>query len=103
MLCMKARSIALTQEEQAHLESVERRDTSAKRDAFRAGVILRAAAGASNEQIAAAMQTRPATASKWRGRFLRERLHGLQDAPRPGKPASYDAETERRVPPMRPG
>ena len=94
---MKARRIALTPEEKAHLESVERRPTSAARDAFRAGLILRAAAGASNEELAAAMQTRPATASKWRGRFLRGRLNGLQDAPRPGKPAIYDQKSERRI------
>ncbi len=94
---MKARGIALTPEEQGHLESVERRATSTKRDAFRASVILRAAAGASNEQIAEAMKTRPATASKWRGRFLLDRSNGLQDAPRSGKPATYDRQTEQRV------
>ena|SRR5436190_18313232 len=80
---MKARSIALTPEEQADLELIVRRPTSAARDVFRAGVILRAAAGCSNEEIAAAMRTRPATASKWRGRFLYDRINGLQDAPRP--------------------
>jgi len=94
---MKARGIALTAEEQADLELVVRRPTSAARDGFRAGVILRAAAGASNEQIAVAMKTRPATASKWRGRFLRDRIHGLRDAPRPGKPATYDRKSERRI------
>ena len=50
---MKARSIALTPEEQADLELVVRRTTSAARDVFRAGVILRAASGASNDHIAA--------------------------------------------------
>ncbi len=94
---MKARPITLTLEEQAHLESVVRRATSTARDVFRAGLILQAAAGASNEQIAAAMKTRPATASKWRGRFLRHRLRGLQDAPRSGKPAIYDQQSERRI------
>jgi transposase len=94
---MKARTITLSPDEQILLESIARRATSAARDVFRAGVILRAAAGASNEQIAAAMKTRPATASKWRGRFLLDRLEGLQDAPRSGKPAIYDRETERRV------
>ncbi len=94
---MKARSIALTPEEQADLELVVRRPSSAARDVFRAGVILRAASGASNEQIAAAMDTRPATASKWRGRFLRHRMDGLQDAPRPGKPAVYGRNSERRI------
>src|SRR5664279_2597961 len=95
--CMKARSITLTPDEQADLELVERRTTSAARDVFRAGVILHAAAGASNEQIAAAMKTRTATVSKWRGRFLRHRSNGLQDAPRPGKPATYDLKSERRI------
>ena len=94
---MKARGIALTPEEQAELELVVRRTTSAARDVFRAGVILRASTGASNEEIAAAMDTRPATASKWRGRFLRDRIDGLQDAPRPGKPAAYDLKSERRI------
>jgi transposase len=94
---MKARTIALTPEERSQLEAVERRPTSPARDVFRAGVILRAAAGGSNEAIALAMKTRPATVSKWRGRFLRGRLHGLQDAPRPGKPATYDLTSERRI------
>src|SRR6185312_15759160 len=94
---MKARSIALTLEEQAALESAVRRTSVSARDVFRAGVILRAAAGASNEAIAAAMNTRPATVSKWRGRFLRERIDGLQDALRPGKPKTYDRQSERRI------
>src|SRR5271157_2824592 len=51
---MKARTVTLTPEEQAHLQAVARRPTSAKRDAFRAGVILRVAAGGTNEAIAAA-------------------------------------------------
>ena len=33
----------------------------------------------------------------WRQRFARERLEGLEDAPRPGKPRRYDETTERRV------
>ena len=94
---MKARTVALTPEERSQLEAVERRPTSAARDGFRASVILRAAAGSSNEAIALAMKTRPATVSKWRGRFLRQRLSGLKDAPRPGKPATYDLTSERRI------
>jgi transposase len=94
---MKARGIALTPDEQANLELVMRRPTSTARDVLRAGVILDAATGASNQQIAAAMKTRPATVSKWRGRFLRDRIGGLQDAPRPGKPATYGRKSERRI------
>ena len=35
--------------------------------------------------------------SKWRGRFARLGLAGLEDAPRPGKPPVYDAGTEARI------
>ncbi len=31
------------------------------------------------------------------GPVLRDRIHGLQDAPRPGKPATYDRNSERRI------
>ena len=94
---MRARQIALTPEERAHLESAARRVTSVTRGVLRAGMILRAAAGATNQQIAVAMQTRPATVSKWRDRFLCHRVNGLQHAPRPGKPAIYDQHTQQRV------
>lgn len=94
---MRAQTPRLSYSEREHLQTVVRRATSAARDVFRAGVILRAAAGGSNQEIAAAMKTRPATVSKWRGRFLRDRLNGLQDAPRPGKPATYDRKSERRI------
>jgi transposase len=94
---MRANGITLTSEEQSVLELVARRATSAARDVFRARLILSAAAGASNEQIAAALKTRAATASKWRGRFLRDRMDGLRDAPRSGKPATYDRQSERRI------
>jgi len=94
---MRAQTPVLSDAEREHLQTIVRRATSPRRDVFRAQMILDAAGGLSNEAIAAAHQTRPATVSKWRGRFLRRRLQGLSDAPRSGKPARYDANTERRV------
>ena len=35
--------------------------------------------------------------SKWRQRFDKDRLGALSDAPRPGKPRKYTADTEKRV------
>ena len=33
----------------------------------------------------------------WRGRFARQRLDGLEDLPRSGAPAIYDAKTDKRI------
>src|SRR5271165_2314957 len=94
---MQARTVELNRVEREQLQAVVRRATSPVRDVFRARIVLDAAAGLSNEAIAAARKTRPATVSKWRGRFLAARLAGLGDAPRSGKPARYNQATERRV------
>lgn len=51
----------------------------------------------STREIARRLQTRPARVSKWRKRFARERLAGLSDAQRKGKPKSYDQVTEKRI------
>jgi len=63
----------------------------------RARVILLANEGVSTREIARRLHTRPARVSKWRRRFARSRLAGLNDAPRPGKPRSYDEATEKRI------
>jgi len=94
---MRAQTPILSDAEREHLQAVIRRATSARRDVFRAQILLDAADGLSNEAIAAAHRTRPATVSKWRNRFLARRLAGLDDARRSGKPAPYDAAAERRI------
>ena len=63
----------------------------------RARIILLSHEGLTVEKIAERLHTRTARVSKWRQRFAESRLNGLSDAPRPGKPATYDEETERRV------
>jgi transposase len=94
---MRAQTPLLNAEERRHLQAVARSSKSTRRDIFRAQIILDAANGGSNEAIAAVHHTRAATVSKWRNRFLRDRLAGLLDAARSGKPADYDATTERRI------
>ena len=94
---MRAQTPILSSDEQQHLHRVVRSSKSARRDIFRAQIVLDAAAGGSNEVIAHTRHTRAATVSKWRNRFLRDRLAGLLDAPRSGKPADYDAVSERRI------
>jgi len=65
--------------------------------AFRAQIILALADGLTNKEAAGRLATRPATVSKWRGRFARHGLAGVADAPRSGKPRHYDALDERRI------
>ena len=60
-------------------------------------MILRLGEGTSSAAVAREMKTRPARVSKWRRRFALERLRGLSDAPRSGKPTRYDSRTERRI------
>ena len=93
----KATPVALSDEERHTLESWLRASTTEQRYAQRARVILAAAAGEGTTTIAAREGLRPATVSKWRLRFVRDRVVGLMDAARAGRPQHYGAETEARV------
>jgi len=92
-----ATSILLTEEERAQLSAWTRHGTTEQRIAERARIVLGAAAGKATKEIASQMGLRTATVSKWRRRFAAERLEGLSDSPRPGKPAVYGEETTRRI------
>jgi transposase-like protein len=52
----------------------------------RAQMILLAAQGLGNDQIAARLNTKREVVSQWRKRFYYERLPGLDERPRPGRP-----------------
>jgi transposase len=64
------------------------------RVAFRSRIVLRAAAGARNHDIANELHTSPGTVARWRRRFLVQRVPGIErDAPRPGRPPSIPASS----------
>jgi len=92
-----ATRIELTDDERSLLENWVRRTTTEQRLAQRARMVLEAAAGKTTKEIAASLRVRQATVSTWRTRFAQHRAAGLADAPRPGKPAVYDARTEVRI------
>src|SRR5215470_14165092 len=94
---MRAAEVALTDEQRASLRGWLGAGKTERRMAFRAEVILAIAEGLSNKAVAERVGTRPATVSKWRGRFAQEGLSGLRDAARSGKPRQYPDDHERRI------
>ena len=56
---------------------------------WRAQLVLRAAEGWSNEEIADYLHTRREVVSRWRKRFFEQRLKGLEERPRPGRPRGF--------------
>jgi transposase len=92
-----AARIQLSADEESTLRAWTRQGTGEQRMVERAHIILLSHEGLSVEKIAARLHTRTARVSKWRQRFVEGRLNGLGDAARPGKPATYSEQTERRV------
>jgi transposase-like protein len=82
-------AIELTQAERTGLERVSRRYTAPYRDVIRARIVLLAADGAENREIARRLDTPVQIVSKWRKRFFDERLTGLAERPRTGRPPAF--------------
>jgi transposase len=78
--------IELSNQEREILEAQARRYTLPYRDVVRAKIVLMAAAGLDNDKIASRLDIRREIVSKWRKRFFAERLNGLQERPRRGRP-----------------
>jgi transposase len=81
--------IILSDHEKSILESTVRKYTSSYCDVVRAKIILLAAEGLQNKDIAARLDTSAQITSKWRKRFFERRLEGLQEAPRRGRPGCF--------------
>lgn len=90
--------LVLTGAEVAQLTAWSRRPKTAHALAERAKIILASASGANNTDVAVAMGVNRSTVVKWRTRFLKHRLDGLLDAPRPGAPRTItDGDVERVI------
>jgi transposase len=80
------------------LELLARRPKTAQRLALRSKIVLRAAEGLSNQNIAKRLGVTGATVGKWRERFRVQGMEGLSDEPRPGTPRKiHDAKVEEAV------
>src|SRR5919202_854643 len=89
--------VELSDDERAQLESWTRRRTSAQALALRARVVLLAAEGLKNTEVAAELGVHRNMVAKWRARFLEHRLDGLTDEPRPGRPRTVTDEHVEQV------
>ena len=61
----------------------------------RAQMILLAAQGLGNDQIAARLSMGRDVVSQWRKRFFLERIAGLEERPRPGRPRAFPPRDRR--------
>jgi transposase len=82
-------AIELTTEERTLLERQARCYTLSYREVVRAKIVLLAAKGLGNDEIAARLDSRREIVSKWRKRFFEQRLAGLEERPRRGRPSVF--------------
>jgi transposase-like protein len=82
-------TIELSDRERDVLEAQARRYTLPYRDVVRAKIVLMAADGLDNDEIARRVDTHREVVSRWRKRFFTQRLGGLEERPRRGRPAVF--------------
>src|SRR3954464_1465863 len=92
-----AAAIELSESEERELRALLRRPSVSQQQALRARIVLRAAEGATNTQIAAELGVSLPTAGLWRRSFCEQRMAGLADAPRSGRPRTIDDDEIQRV------
>jgi transposase len=90
-----ARPVKLNPEQRSALEQYARARSMPARLVERARIVLRAADGLQDKQIAEELRITPEKAARWRNRFLDGGLNALRkDAPRPGGPRTI---SDRRI------
>lgn len=88
--------IILSVDERRELERRSRCYTASYAAVVRAKIVLLAADGWANVDIAARLDTSPQVVHRWRKRFFEQRLKGLDDAARSGRPRVFSPLGERR-------
>ncbi|MDX8056785.1 IS630 family transposase [Lentzea sp. BCCO 10_0798] len=93
----KLPELVLSDDEASVLRGWTRRRKTAQALALRARIVLRCAEGGSNSEIAAELAVQRATVAKWRSRFVADRLDGLLDEARPGRPRTISDDQVEAV------
>ena len=81
--------IVLSPAEESELVRIARKYTSPYYYVVRAKIVLMAAQGLDNKSIGEKLSLPRQIVSKWRKRFFRQRLQGLEDRSRPGRPSDF--------------
>lgn len=89
--------MSLSSEEREELYRVMRKSTSPQHWVLRARIVLLAEKKLSTEAIMKELNTSRNTVVKWRKRFCKDRLDGLKDEQRPGKPRTHGAAVRLKI------
>ncbi len=90
--------VDLSEEEGERLRCLLRRGTAPVRRVTRARILLKAAEGLSDEEVAKAVDVGSATVGRTRQRFVEEGLErALRDGPRPGRQRKLTGKQEAHV------
>jgi DNA-directed RNA polymerase specialized sigma24 family protein len=87
--------ITLSPKERRTLEARVRQYTLPYRDVVRAKIVLLAAEGLENKEIGERLDMPRPVVSKWRKRFFEERLSGLEERSRRGRPSAFSPSGRR--------
>lgn len=89
--------LVLDESERETLQRWAGRPTSAQALALRARIVLACAEGTTNKDVAARLGITAQTVGKWRTRFVADRLAGLADEDRPGRPRTITDDQVEHV------
>jgi DNA-directed RNA polymerase specialized sigma24 family protein len=88
--------VELSEDERAALERSARAEKLPFQQVQRARIVLYAAEGLHDTEIAVRLDTSPGLVGRWRRRFAEQRLEGLKDKPRAGRPRRFPPGAGRR-------
>lgn len=88
-------TITLSPKERRHLTECARRYTLPYFNVVRARMVLLAAEGLGNDEIAARLDVGRDVVSQWRKRFFEQRLPGLEERVRSGRPRAFPPRGRR--------
>jgi transposase len=93
-----AKAVTLTQQQRDQLQSWAKGRSTPARLVLRAKIVLAAAEGKQNKQIAAELDTDRMLVGKWRKRFIEQGIPGIEkDAPRGGRPSTKQNQVRAQI------